>query len=407
MVAMRPGCQTTSKREGRFNSHCRLSLPFSGRASAYLLNFPTTKSRLRGSGGWLQRLTQVLSSGDYLRDANGFHVVKTVWAEFMSTDPSREVRWASVSAWHHRPCRFPESRYRENSPFLWLSRARPFSPPAFGLAPEQSFTALCDSVRRMGWQSLAGRARVRARPWPALRDWDLQFAVAWLESRGEFLSRYSVHSSRNGLADRPIRCWPSGLEARYESTRWLSECCSQNFRNGVHLWDWLDDWPGPPLDPRYHWVIQTFKPERCMFASHMPIASLACSFQDLYHAYLDIVQGSVFQKRGSSSITLRLRSMDWRTWSRRKMLYGYPSASIFGKPLRSLGELSTHARNNLSAILQLPWGKLLSDVPAAGAILDRLLHHAEIIAITGRSYRLQSKLKEPAVKTNRTTADRA
>lgn len=36
------------------------------------------------------------------------------------------------------------------------------------------------------------------------------------------------------------------------------------------------------------------------------------------------------------------------------------------------------------------WGKLLSDVPAAGTILDRLLHHAEIIPITGRSYRLQS-----------------
>jgi DNA replication protein DnaC len=35
------------------------------------------------------------------------------------------------------------------------------------------------------------------------------------------------------------------------------------------------------------------------------------------------------------------------------------------------------------------WGKLLSDVPAANAILDRLLHHAEIIAINGRSYRLQ------------------
>jgi DNA replication protein DnaC len=35
------------------------------------------------------------------------------------------------------------------------------------------------------------------------------------------------------------------------------------------------------------------------------------------------------------------------------------------------------------------WGKLLSDVPAASAILDRLLHHAEIIPISGRSYRLQ------------------
>jgi DNA replication protein DnaC len=49
------------------------------------------------------------------------------------------------------------------------------------------------------------------------------------------------------------------------------------------------------------------------------------------------------------------------------------------------------------------WGKLLSDVPAAGAILDRLLYHAEIIAITGRSYRLQPRAKQSATKTNRTT----
>ena len=35
------------------------------------------------------------------------------------------------------------------------------------------------------------------------------------------------------------------------------------------------------------------------------------------------------------------------------------------------------------------WGKLLGDVPTAGAILDRFLHHAQIIAITGRSYRLK------------------
>jgi len=35
------------------------------------------------------------------------------------------------------------------------------------------------------------------------------------------------------------------------------------------------------------------------------------------------------------------------------------------------------------------WGKLLSDVPTAGAILDRFLHHAITIPITGRSYRLK------------------
>jgi hypothetical protein len=37
------------------------------------------------------------------------------------------------------------------------------------------------------------------------------------------------------------------------------------------------------------------------------------------------------------------------------------------------------------------WGKLLGDVPTAGAILDRFLHHAQTIAITGRSYRLKDR----------------
>ena len=35
------------------------------------------------------------------------------------------------------------------------------------------------------------------------------------------------------------------------------------------------------------------------------------------------------------------------------------------------------------------WGKLIGDVPSATAILDRFLHHAEVVTITGRSYRLR------------------
>jgi len=35
------------------------------------------------------------------------------------------------------------------------------------------------------------------------------------------------------------------------------------------------------------------------------------------------------------------------------------------------------------------WGKLLQDVPTASAILDRFLHHAHLITITGKSYRLK------------------
>lgn len=39
------------------------------------------------------------------------------------------------------------------------------------------------------------------------------------------------------------------------------------------------------------------------------------------------------------------------------------------------------------------WGKLINDIPTAGAILDRFLHHAEIIQVEGRSYRLSEKAK--------------
>lgn len=37
------------------------------------------------------------------------------------------------------------------------------------------------------------------------------------------------------------------------------------------------------------------------------------------------------------------------------------------------------------------WGKLIGDVPAATAILDRLIDHAHIIKIKGKSYRLRNK----------------
>jgi len=40
------------------------------------------------------------------------------------------------------------------------------------------------------------------------------------------------------------------------------------------------------------------------------------------------------------------------------------------------------------------WGKLIGDVPAATAILDRFLHNAEVIAITGKSYRLRNRAAE-------------
>ena len=39
------------------------------------------------------------------------------------------------------------------------------------------------------------------------------------------------------------------------------------------------------------------------------------------------------------------------------------------------------------------WGKLVGDVPSTTAILDRFLHHAEIIQIKGKSYRLHESTR--------------
>jgi DNA replication protein DnaC len=51
------------------------------------------------------------------------------------------------------------------------------------------------------------------------------------------------------------------------------------------------------------------------------------------------------------------------------------------------------------------WGKLIGDVPAATAILDRFLQDAELIEITGRSYRLRGSAadakSEPAQRGHR------
>jgi hypothetical protein len=47
------------------------------------------------------------------------------------------------------------------------------------------------------------------------------------------------------------------------------------------------------------------------------------------------------------------------------------------------------------------WGKLLGDVPSATAILDRFLHHATILTLAGRSYRLRHQSPEQPAKATR------
>ena len=65
------------------------------------------------------------------------------------------------------------------------------------------------------------------------------------------------------------------------------------------------------------------------------------------------------------------------------------------KSAESLLELIVRRHQNRSTLMTSnrpieDWGQLLGDMPAATAILDRFLQQAEIIQITGRSYRLRN-----------------
>jgi DNA replication protein DnaC len=53
------------------------------------------------------------------------------------------------------------------------------------------------------------------------------------------------------------------------------------------------------------------------------------------------------------------------------------------------------------------WGKVLGDTAAAGAILDRFLHHAEIIKLEGRSYRMydRKEIRKGALETKPLTEE--
>jgi DNA replication protein DnaC len=65
------------------------------------------------------------------------------------------------------------------------------------------------------------------------------------------------------------------------------------------------------------------------------------------------------------------------------------------KSAEALLELIVRRHQNRSTLMTSnrpieDWGQLLGDVPAATAILDRFLQQAEILQITGRSYRLKN-----------------
>ena len=79
----------------------------------------------------------------------------------------------------------------------------------------------------------------------------------------------------------------------------------------------------------------------------------------------------------------------WSRWSKHALsLGGTLGEFLFEIVMRRYETRSTIMTSNRPLE---DWGKLIGDVASATAILDRFLHHAEIVTMNGRSYRLRNR----------------
>lgn len=141
-------------------------------------------------------------------------------------------------------------------------------------------------------------------------------------------------------------------------------------------------WLGPPGTGKSHLV------------QAIGYQAIKCGFLVLYRSIFDVVRDFLHEE-----------AFDGED----KILAGYlkPDLLIIDDmgmkklPKRSgeyLFEIIMRRHENRSTVMTSnrpleDWGKLLGDVPSATAILDRFLHHGQVVKITGRSYRLHHQAR--------------
>jgi predicted TIM-barrel fold metal-dependent hydrolase len=228
---------------------------------------------------------------DYLKEVGGFKVVKTIWAEFMSDDPVGEASWAQALS------------HENGHPHGLIVQADFLSSEIARVIDFYGSLARVRAVRQhLAFQP--GSNLGGARP-------DVLEDSAWRE-RLALLRKHDLRCELEILAPQlpgfanaarfypdiqfvlPLMGWPidltdAGHQAWKSDMKVLSGC--QNVAVKIFGMECLFGlgWTTERVRP---WILETidfFGPERCMFASHMPIGGLARSFQDIYGAYFDVV----------------------------------------------------------------------------------------------------------------------
>lgn len=238
----------------------------------------------------------------YLKDANGLNVVQSIWAEFISADPIREVQWAETLS--------AEGGY----PHGMIGVVDFLGPDIERVLDTYSSLKRVRAVRQhLAWHSRNPLLRFAARPdilsdkiWrdglALLSKYDLRCEIEiFAPQLPDFESIVSAYPAIQFIL--PVMGWPIDVtEAGHREWKHKMKAVSDCENVAVKIFGmeciFGITWT---LDQVRPWILDTielFGPDRCMFGSHMPIAKLACTFQDLYRAYFEVVSGfSASEKR--------------------------------------------------------------------------------------------------------------
>lgn len=240
-------------------------------------------------------LPRVYRPEDYAQDVAGLDVVGSVWAEFISSDPLDEVRWAAAL---NRDVGRPSS----------LIALVDFADPALDrlLDAYQAIGPVRCVRQHMGWHPNQRQLRFTPRS-DQLADPAWRRGLASLRHRGLVCEIEIFASQLRDFADLAAACpdqkfvlpvmgWPIDLtkEGHFTWKRDLTTVgACPNVAPKIFGMECIFGvrWTMTRVRPWILDAIEIFGPNRCMFASHMPICTLACSFGQLYAAYGEIIEG--------------------------------------------------------------------------------------------------------------------
>ena len=220
-------------------------------------------------------------------------MVQTVWAEFLSDDPVGEVQWAH---------QLGQTTGRPNG---ILARVDFLDPGLNRLLEQYVAMGRVRAVRQhLGWHPTNPELRFATRP-DLLSDEVWRSRIAGLLGRGWVCELEMFSTQLRGLTPvalaypdiqfvLPVMGWPldltnDGYRDWKQALAALSVCSNVAVKIFAIECIFGLRWTVPQVRP---WILETielFGPARCIFASHMPLCTLACTFQQLYEPYFEII----------------------------------------------------------------------------------------------------------------------